>query len=160
MGEDEPPDPGFPSHSPAVSRVHVPGARPVGRERAIQRRNVRAAAQAYQALAVLRIPGIDEDLSAVLDAVADAMEPRTVDDCVRRNAGLSQPEAPVGNFSDTHAKGRGVESGKRLQDHAEQPPGAARADEGQVWSLADESGIEHRIEEKGDEIREVVGMEM
>src|SRR5439155_25147338 len=133
---------------PALSRLQVTRARPDRRKGAIQPRDARLAAQAYHALAVLRLPGIDEHLSAVLDAVAHAMEPRTVDDCVRRNAGLSQPEAPVGNFTDTHAKGRGVESGKRLQDHAEQPPGAARADEGHVWSLADESGIEHLVEEK------------
>ncbi len=110
MGEDQLLDSGLPGHSPAISCMHVVGTRSVGGERTIQHCDVRAPAQAHQALAVLRIPGVGEDLSTVLDAVADAMEPRAVDDCARRNARISQQEAPVGDFPDVHAESRGVES--------------------------------------------------
>ena len=114
----------------------------------------------HEARAVLRVPGVHERSIPVLESIADAVQPRAVHHRARQDPGLAHHEAPARDLTDPDTERGGVEPRKGAQDRAEQLPGPARTDEGQVRPRTDELGVVDRVEEERHEVREVVGMKV
>mgnify|MGYP005609566075 CR=1 FL=1 len=161
MGQYKLVDAGFLRHAAAEPGVEMSCARAVFRKGTVQNGKICLVAETDQVVAIEGISRVGDDMVLVFDAVAYAMQSRRMGHRPGFDAGLAEAEAAIGDLSNRDAKRSAVEARECGHHRAHQLGGAMRTDQGQRRSgaalvLAEDDGIE----EEGNEIRKVVGVEM
>jgi hypothetical protein len=96
----------------------------------------------------------------VFDPISDAVQSRGMEDRAWSDCGPANGKMTISDFSDPSAKRRGAESWEIAQYGAKECFRSTGSVDIQVRSLADVTRVEHGVEEKRDEIREVIRMEV
>src|SRR5690348_12232935 len=98
MREHEPANTGFLRYLSTLAGVEMDRVGPARRKGTVQHGEIGIAAQPHEGLAILRVPRVGQRPAFVFDPIAQAMEIGAMEDSVRDDLCLADPEGAIRDF--------------------------------------------------------------